>query len=199
MKSTSTESPRPRRAVTREKLIRAALDAIAEKGFQRTTLDQIAARANVTKGAFYDNFESKHELFLAVLETWARERSDRFQWPRREGDLGVRMRALADAVIADAPLAQREAPMRAEFLLYTLTHEDVRRHVADAGARRHALLRDRVATFVDEQEIGMSLDLFVLMLDALIPGLTFIRAQAPKIATDENIRGIFASFATRAS
>ena len=196
MNASSTDLTRPRRAVTRDNLIRAALEAIAERGFQRTSIDDIAARAKVTKGAFYDNFASKHELFLAVLGAWAQQRTDRFAWPtRRSGTLTARMRALADAVIADAPLAQAEAPMRAEFLLYTLTHADVRQQVAEGGARRFALLRERVEALVTEQEIRMPLDAFVLMLDAMIPGLTFIRAQAPELATDERIRAIFAGFA----
>src|SRR5262245_27023584 len=115
--------PGGRREQTRDRLIRAARDMIAERGFHRVSLSAIAARAGLTKGAVYDNFHSKDELFLAVVGAWTTERIQRFAWPRgRHGTLKERLRRLADAVIADAATSEKEAPMRAEFLLYTLTH-----------------------------------------------------------------------------
>jgi AcrR family transcriptional regulator len=185
-----------RRAHTRERLIAGAREAIAEKGFHRTTLDEIAARAGLTKGAIYDNFESKEQLFLAVVARWAAERHERFAWPKgHAGSLRQRLRLLAQAVIADAPEAQAEAPMRAEFLLYTLTHEEMRTRVAEAGIARHALLREQVLQFVKEEELPLPLDRFVVMLDALVPGLIFVRSQAPKLVPDEAILEIFESLA----
>jgi len=184
--------------VTRERLIRAARDTIAKKGFHRATLDEIASHAGLTKGAVYDNFASKDELFLAVVGVWARERSERFSWPSsRAGSLKARMRQLAEAIIADAAEAKHEAPMRAEFLLYTLTHEEMRRHVAKAGAESFAKTRERVLQFVAEDELPMPLDTFVVMLEALIPGLMFIRAQAPELVSDAALIAIFEFFSTR--
>ena len=67
-------SPRPeptpasrKRAQTVKRLLEAANAVIAEKGFQRASLDEIAARAGLTKGAVYSNFDSKDHLFWAVL------------------------------------------------------------------------------------------------------------------------------------
>jgi AcrR family transcriptional regulator len=191
----AAKSPGTRRELTRERLISAAREAIGEKGFHRATLDEIAARAGVTKGAVYDNFSSKDELFLAVVAAWTAQRSQRFSWPTvRKGSLKDRMRQLADAVLADAAEARLEAPMRAEFLLYTLTHEGIRRSIAKAGAQRFAALRERIVQFVAEDELPMPLDAFILMLEALIPGLMFIRAQAPELAGDAAIHAIFESF-----
>jgi AcrR family transcriptional regulator len=189
-----------RRALTRERLIAAAREAIAAKGFHRTTLDEIAARAGLTKGAVYDNFASKDELFYAVVLAWATERSRRFAWPRgKSGALKQRLRRLADAVIADAPAAQSEAPMRAELLLYTLTHEEMRRRVAEAAAGRFAALRERLLELVDEDELALPAERFVVLIEALIPGLMFIRSQAPELVTDEVITSIFESLAANRS
>jgi AcrR family transcriptional regulator len=189
-----------RRDLTRARLIRAARDVIAEKGFHRVSLDEIAARAGLTKGAVYDNFKSKDELFLAVVAVWATERLQRFAWPvGREGSLQERMRRLADAVIADAAQSQSEAPMRAEFLLYTLTHEEVRRHIAKAATQRFAYMRERVLQFVAENELAVPLDTFIVMFEALVPGLMFIRSQGPELVGDETIIAIFESFAAHAA
>jgi AcrR family transcriptional regulator len=49
-------------------IVSAALDLFVEKGFAATTMEQIAARAGVTKGTVYLYFRSKEDLFRAVLE-----------------------------------------------------------------------------------------------------------------------------------
>jgi AcrR family transcriptional regulator len=56
-----------RRADTRQKLYEAAVQLIAEQGFNETTVDDIALRANVAKGTVYYNFKSKTDLFEELL------------------------------------------------------------------------------------------------------------------------------------
>jgi AcrR family transcriptional regulator len=53
---------------TRSHLLRAAGTVFARRGFAHASIDQVAAEAGYTKGAFYANFASKEELFLALLE-----------------------------------------------------------------------------------------------------------------------------------
>ena len=57
-----------RKAKTRDELIAAATRLFAFRGFQATTLDDIAEAAGFTKGAIYANFPNKRALFEAVLE-----------------------------------------------------------------------------------------------------------------------------------
>lgn len=57
-------------ARTRARLLDAAEEVFAERGFGGTTLEQIAERAGYTRGAVYANFASKDDLFLAVLDRW---------------------------------------------------------------------------------------------------------------------------------
>jgi AcrR family transcriptional regulator len=54
-------------ADTRERLLRAAADAFAERGFDGTRVADIAAAAGVSNGALYAHFGSKAELLLAAL------------------------------------------------------------------------------------------------------------------------------------
>ena len=54
-------------ASTRQALIDSATALFAERGYARTSLDEIAAGARVTKGALYGHFASKQALFRAVL------------------------------------------------------------------------------------------------------------------------------------
>jgi AcrR family transcriptional regulator len=48
-------------------LVAAALECFAERGFAATKLDDIAAKAGVSKGTVYLYFPSKEELFKAVV------------------------------------------------------------------------------------------------------------------------------------
>jgi AcrR family transcriptional regulator len=63
--------PRWRRRKTARpgEIIAAALDVFAENGFAGAKLDEVARRAGVSKGALYVYFETKEELFRAVVRT----------------------------------------------------------------------------------------------------------------------------------
>lgn len=57
-----------RAAATRNKLIEAAIDLWAEKGYQETTPKEVTKAAGLTPGAFYYHFKSKEELSAAIAE-----------------------------------------------------------------------------------------------------------------------------------
>ncbi|MDH6151215.1 MULTISPECIES: TetR/AcrR family transcriptional regulator [Paraburkholderia] len=52
---------------TRERLLDAAQATFMKKGFVAASVEDIAAAAGYTRGAFYSNFRSKTELFLELL------------------------------------------------------------------------------------------------------------------------------------
>jgi AcrR family transcriptional regulator len=56
------------KARTRDELLRAASRLFLRNGFVATSLADIAEEAGLTKGAVYSNFESKEDLFLALLQ-----------------------------------------------------------------------------------------------------------------------------------
>jgi AcrR family transcriptional regulator len=57
-----------RPAARPEELVEAALAVFGERGFRATTLEEVAARAGVSKGTVYLYFASKDDLFRAVVE-----------------------------------------------------------------------------------------------------------------------------------
>ncbi len=58
----------PLSATTRERLIEAAADVIAEEGYDRAGVQEIARRAGLTNGAIYANFRDKSELLAEAVE-----------------------------------------------------------------------------------------------------------------------------------
>lgn len=63
-------------AATRASLVDAARGVFGTQGFADTSLDEIVAMAQVTKGALYHHFRGKEDLFAAVYEQVQREVSD---------------------------------------------------------------------------------------------------------------------------
>lgn len=55
-------------AITRNQIIDAAREVFLTKGVSRTSLEQIATHAGVTRGAVYWHFANKSELFHAMRE-----------------------------------------------------------------------------------------------------------------------------------
>jgi AcrR family transcriptional regulator len=69
-----TARTRPTREQTRQRLLDAAGPVFAERGYERASLDHVAAAAGLTKGAVYSSFAGKAELFYALMEQRIDER-----------------------------------------------------------------------------------------------------------------------------
>ncbi|HEY1650261.1 MAG TPA: helix-turn-helix domain-containing protein [Acidimicrobiales bacterium] len=61
---------------TRALLIKAARELFGRQGYVDTSIDEIVARAGVTKGAVYHHFDGKEGLFRSVFEQVHREVTD---------------------------------------------------------------------------------------------------------------------------
>jgi TetR/AcrR family acrAB operon transcriptional repressor len=63
MRRTKEEAERTRRSI-----MRAALNSFYRRGIARTTLEQVATAAGVTRGAIYWHFSNKRDLVFAIRE-----------------------------------------------------------------------------------------------------------------------------------
>lgn len=168
---------------TRATLIEAAAAVIAEKGFDRASLDEICARAGMTRGAFHGNFKSRDELFLAVVESQLKPISADF---RPGASFRTQMRILGLAVAAEA---KRRAPMAAAaaaFQLHLLTNAEARAKTAIQQASSYQAMAEGFARILPPGELPMPAGQFVIVLDALITGLMFVSYQSPGLLKDED-------------
>jgi AcrR family transcriptional regulator len=67
-----------KKALTRSRLLEAAQKVFLLRGFHRAGLEEVAEEAGFTRGAVYSNFESKDELFLALLDERIEQRIREF-------------------------------------------------------------------------------------------------------------------------
>lgn len=98
-------APRPtrRRALTRERLMEAAFEVLARDGAGAATVEAVCERAGFTRGAFYSNFSTMEELFLALFDRQAAALLVRVETalePLGQGDLAGRpLEAVVDSVV----------------------------------------------------------------------------------------------------
>jgi AcrR family transcriptional regulator len=131
-----------KRARTRDALIKAAGDILREVGYERATLETIAARAGMTRGAIYGNFESRDELFAAVaLYRWApvfpkyTQGSSFRQHMRRLG------KAYAQAARERAPNATHAAAFQLHMHKHPALHETWLRDCCDSSQKMRCRCR----------------------------------------------------------
>src|SRR3954468_11030319 len=62
-----TERTEAREAATRERIVAAALDQLAEGGYAATGIQAIAGRAGIATGSVYRHFASKADLAAVVF------------------------------------------------------------------------------------------------------------------------------------
>jgi AcrR family transcriptional regulator len=89
---------------TRAAVLAAAREEFAERGYVETTVDRIADRAELTRGAVYSNFPSKRAVYLAVLEAMV-EVAAGGEAPSSPRSVGAGLEAFARVWLERLPLA----------------------------------------------------------------------------------------------
>jgi TetR/AcrR family transcriptional repressor of nem operon len=72
-------APRPHKTSAKTKILDAALIVIRAKGYAATTVDDLCAASDVTKGAFFHHFKSKDDLAVAAAEHWSKVTGELFE------------------------------------------------------------------------------------------------------------------------
>ena len=192
-----TSDPRRRpkgdkRARTRATLLEAARALIREKGYEHTTLQDVARRAGMTSGAIYGNFKNRDELFMALAEVYWAPIKPKF---RPDSTFAEKMRALAEATIAAIPERRLAAAGRLTGMAYALTHEELRLRVRDVTARSYEGGAAWLRTVADEHTLSMPPESFVRVVHALTEGLLFQRFLTPELFPDDVFVAAFAALA----
>ncbi|WP_033260711.1 TetR/AcrR family transcriptional regulator [Amycolatopsis vancoresmycina] len=117
----------------RAKVLTAARDEFARRGFREAKIDVIADRADLTRGAVYSNFPGKRALYFAVLADLA-ERAPRPATPPADPTASEVLAAFARAWIARLPLSTdsdgEDARLARDLLPEILADEHTRRPYA---------------------------------------------------------------------
>jgi AcrR family transcriptional regulator len=101
---------RPWALVSREKLLEAAISEIAERGYEKARLVDIAAKADLTVGSVYTWYKNKADLFNAAIEySLAQQQENNLKYLSTGGDGLVNDNPDSHWTILFAALAPRNA------------------------------------------------------------------------------------------
>jgi AcrR family transcriptional regulator len=176
---------------TRAALLEAARALIREKGYERTTLEEVAGRAGMTTGAIYGNFKNRDELFIALGQTY---------WPpvkphiKSGATFAEAMRALAKATLAAVEERRPVAIGRLTGLAYTLKSPELRTRVHDITQTSYEFGAEWLALF-DRSELPMPPKQLVRVIHALIEGLVMQRILTPDLCPDDVFYAAFGALA----
>lgn len=172
-----------KRERTRAALIAATLDVVAVKGFAGASLDAIAARAGMTRGAIYSNFAGRGELLLAAMGAKGLTLSPVYT---PGAPLRVQLRAMADALVEALPRARGEAKFLAEFQLYALADPDLRNDLARGYATAFGQMADHLVQH-HRAELALPPRQLAVILQSLAMGLVCQYLLTPEEVTENVI------------
>jgi len=123
----------------REQLVDVGRRLFAEKGFEAVTIEEIAAKASVSKPVVYEHFGSKDGLYAVIVDR----------------EMNILLAMVSDSLTADNPRALLEQAARALFDYIEERSDGFRVLVRDSPVAQNtgnfaSLLRD-VASQVDER------------------------------------------------
>ena len=136
-----------RRQQTRARLLDAAGEVFARRGFHAATVDEVADAAGYTKGAVYSNFANKDELVLALLDERVAaqlEQIEALYAIESSEELRAAMRGRTEQEFA---AARDFGVLMAEFSLYAMRHPAAQAELA----KRYRQLRGRLAELITER------------------------------------------------
>lgn len=197
MPSASRPSSRPtkerrtreeKKAVTRRRLLDAASALVARQGALGTSLEEIAERAGLTKGAIYSNFDSKEDLLFALADEADLPVVDLHAVLQGDGSVADNLEEVGRAVARELSRAsERTWQLAIEVMHFATRNPTARRKLAAAQRRDHkdggAAIERLAASRGETLPLpGEQLD---VVMSALAWGLAQKRSIDPNSVPDE--------------
>lgn len=193
------------RALTRRRLMDAAADVFADRGFRVASLVDVADRAGYTIGAVYSNFASKDELFQALMDERLRLTEEGLAaafsgdvsdgTPKDVVEVQIE-RELDRMAAAEDAVPPRWWRLLSEFRVYAATAPAAQAELSAADLRCRKILASHVEHFTTD--VGLVLPMSAMELAevamALIDGLRAAHAEGrSSLTSGEGLRRVIAA------
>lgn len=173
----SASHGRPLDAGRDDALRQAALELVAEIGYDRLTIDAVAARVKASKATVYRRWTSKAELVADAFSCSGFEGVD----APETGELRSDLLALAELIWIDSDPVPRSAVM-AGMLSALLANPDLRNALEDMSATPATMGRQVIQRAVDRGDIPEPDDLDTVI--SVVPGMCMFRLVKTGTAPD---------------
>ena len=143
---------RPTRAERRSSIRHAAYLSFKDQGYHGTTIDHVCELAGISKGSFYTYFQSKHAVFVDIVEQWAAaahgEMTLQFKAAMSASDP---ISAALEAVGREARRSRQIFPVWLELLSEAGRDPETRQVLATFHQRVRHTLSDILETALDDR------------------------------------------------
>jgi len=149
----------------RQTILKAARKLFFEKGFKNVTVESVAKKADISKGAVYLHFASKEEIYTQILLNDTDKHQKQITEIIRKGDQSVKERLLLLAQsYVDFFLSDRELfRILMNYMLHT-DHmnlpEELDKQIVKGVNRNMDVIADALQQGIDAGEFPSSLNLF---------------------------------------
>jgi len=175
-------------AHTRACLMSSAAKVFARRGLQQASIDDVAEDAGFTKGAFYANFKSKEELFLAMLDERFAEKLEQIEGlAESDEELEQEARRVGEAFGRYVPADREWQRLFFEFAAHAARNEDFREELVT----RYRALRERIAAAFERRADDFGIEppvpagQIALMTFAMGNGIALERLLEPDAVPDD--------------
>lgn len=174
----------------REHIKRCAYECFRDYGFHDASVDQICERANISKGSFYWHYPSKQDVYIELLESWAREMMDQiydqFEEAMRESQY---LSALRDSLNRETKRGHVLVPLWLEFTVLGQRDPEVRAAIARFYRRGRSaiaeMLRPRLRhTFSDSEIRALAMASLGAYIGVMMQSLIDPDSPSPTDAND---------------
>jgi len=175
-------SGRPSTEARRAEILDAAGLCFAERGFDATTIDEIAARAGVSKGAIYWHFEGNWALLMALVDHFFDALLATYR-ERIAGKESVResLRALAELTLGDPPGGLPIGSLGLELAAHATRDEEFRSYVEQLFRRLRNVALEPIEQGLQTGEIrGVDPHRAVATIFAVLDGLMIQKVITPE-------------------
>jgi AcrR family transcriptional regulator len=198
---TSRYKPQARTGVMKSRILDAAQQVFAERGFDNSNLDLVAAQAGCSRGAIYAHYVSKDEVFLELFQhRIAALFAECCRELENEPDLRARV-AIFRTWILDQFFTPTWGILTLEFKLYAIRHPEIRTKLmsiydslGDSPSDFRTLLLGSHHHSVELESLRQRLT----VLSSLLSGLSLEHKLRPELFTQGDLQAlveeIFESF-----
>ncbi len=147
MKSATTTGTKParvtkRRAETRARLLDAAFQVIADKGFGHVRIEDVCTAAGYTRGAFYSQFTSLEELFFTLYDQHVTLIMEQVVTAIAGADDPNDAPAVVERIAATLVLDRDWLLIKIDFLLHAARHPSLAQRLIVQRAQMRAIIEN---------------------------------------------------------
>jgi AcrR family transcriptional regulator len=188
-------APKPRgdkRQRTRQALIAKTLAVVRERGFAGASLEAIARRAGMSRGAIYSNFAGRAELLMAAIGSQGMALSRDFSG---SAPLADQLRRFAEDLADQLPAAAGGGALIIDYQLYAMTQPELRAPLAAVYEQGFRQVAAQFEAQYGPQLAGGRAHTLALAVQALAMGFVWQFMLTPQAVTRAAIIEAFAALA----